>query len=150
MKKLTSQTLLILILSMAIFCQNENNQPKLIEEFEFIPTSHWFNFLYGVGGQLKDNPKLNLLIKVQGKQGKNIIYPFVWGARMKAHFVGNMNFDGRKIQVQNCDLYKEEINVQFFLVAADYTISECNEEIPSPEKTFFAQKQILRKSLLTC
>ena len=141
MKKFTSLTLIILTLSTTIFSQIESNQPKLIEEFGFIPTSHWFNFLYAIGVQLKDNQESNLLIKISGREGKNIIYPFTWGARMKAHFVGSMNFDERKIRVQNCDLFKEEIKVQFFLVPIGYIVSECNEDIPFPEKTFLLRNK---------
>ncbi len=135
MKRFISQFLVVLSLSTIVFAQDEKSQLRLIEEFGEIPTSHWYNFLYGIGQQYKDD-KSNLLIKTLGRTGKNIVRPFVWGARMKAHFVGNMNFDSKRIQVQNCDLDREEIKVQIFLVPVNYVVPECNNEIPIPKETF--------------
>ena len=117
-----------------LFAYSQNKLQLIAEYGAGLQTSSWYNFL---ASDIKEEYKTNnsrILLRIEG--GGAFLYPFMWGARMKAHLVGNLGFDSRNIQVQNCDLDGREIKAQFFLIPEKAIIPFCNDTIPVPQKTF--------------
>jgi hypothetical protein len=137
MRKIISQIFIVLLLAISFSAQSEIDKPKLVDEFGNIPMGDLLSRLDAFSNNLFKNEKSIALIKIYDgtKARKHFIFPYTWGATMKAHLVGNRKFDAERIRVQNCDLDKDDVRVELFLVPQNYTFPKCNDDLFVPKET---------------
>jgi len=137
MKKFISQMIVILIFTFGVFAQSQSQKPVLVDEFGNIPMGDLLGRLDVLGSELFKNEKSTALIKIYGgtKARKHFVFPYTWGAMMKAHLVTSRQFDAERIRVQNCDLDKDNVRVELLLAPQNYDFPKCNDELPVPKET---------------
>ena len=129
--------IVILIFTFGVFAQSQSQEIKLVDGFGNIPMGELLGRLDVLGSELLKNEKSIALIKIYGgtKARKHFIFPYTWGAFMKAHLVGGRTFDSERIRVKNCDLGIVDVRVELFLVPQNYNFPKCNDELPVPKET---------------
>jgi hypothetical protein len=137
MRKITLQILVVLFFSFRVFAQNETRMPILFDRFGDLPLGHLLSRLDALGWELHQNKDFAAFIKISGGRNarSDFIFPYTRGAIMKAYLVGSRKFAAERIRFQNCDLEKDDVIVELFIVPQNYDIPKCNDAVFVPDNT---------------
>lgn len=136
MKKFISQIIFVLTLSSIIFAQSDMRKFELLDEFRNIGMDEYLMRLDVLAMKTQErNDESIILMRITGgsKIHNNYSAPFVKGGIYQSYWASRGY--PKKTEIQHCDLVKEDILTQFFIIPPDSPIPECNEKIVIPNET---------------
>lgn len=132
MKNSISQILVVLFLVISISAQTEENKPKLVDEFGILSLDDLMARIDNLAVQVGNTPKSKALIRVYGGQGN---YSYVRGSVIKAIWINSHKYPPEKLLLQFCNVDKEPIRTEFFIVRENDKAEVCDENLTVPKET---------------
>ena len=135
MKKIASQILAVLLLTVSIAAQVEDNQPKLIDEFGFMPADELMARIDALANQIAATPNSRALIRVSGGQKNYFAFSYVYGSEISAYWSHSRKLPSAKLSIQFCDIGPQPGMVKFFVMRENDKTPVCNENLTAPPQT---------------
>ncbi|HEY0460723.1 MAG TPA: hypothetical protein VGC97_16415 [Pyrinomonadaceae bacterium] len=135
MKKLILHSLFVLVLAISISAQTEENKPKLIGEFGTMPLDEMRFRVGELTREVNKLPNSKALIKIYGGQEYSFTSAYVRGSLMKSIWGNFVKYPAEKLLIQFCNINKEPIRTEFFVVRENDEVEPCDENLIVPKET---------------
>jgi hypothetical protein len=135
MKRIFLTILIILFLPAAFFAQRTEQKYISFVETGRMSSEEIALYLDGLTNELGKNPNSKAHINIYGGSETFFSYPYIHGAVIKAYLKNNLKVPVEKFSIQFCNVNREAIRTQFFVLEANDKIEPCQENLTVPEKT---------------
>ena len=137
MKKLISQIIFVLILSVTIFSQGVEDKIELYDVFGNVAMGDYITRLDALATIIyESNGEKIGLIRVYGSSpDKDYAYAFQIISAYNTYVFKFRQYDSNWFRFQNCDLDAKTITTKIFLIPKDSETPKCNETIAVPQQT---------------
>jgi hypothetical protein len=133
MKKLISLVLVVSLFAVSIAAQE--NQPLLIDEFGSIPLGETMARIDQFAVVMANTPNSKALARIYGGQGESFVSAYVRGSVIKGYWNNSRRFPAERLSIQFCNINKEPIFTQFFIVRENDKVETCDENLTVPKET---------------
>jgi hypothetical protein len=136
MKKTAVQIVFVLIISISIFAQNEDQELILYDDTKDIPLKTMlYTSIGSVAYELSQNKELRFQINIYGGNADYFSGPYLYKAYISTQLKINYQVPAERFLVQNCNIHKEELRVRVYKVPKNVEFKTCQENFKTPAKT---------------
>lgn len=148
MRKLILQILTVLVFTTSVFSQTNSENPIIVDEFGLLPLDDLMVRLDAAVYELQNRNGDKLQIKIYGGDADYLARPYVFGSILEGFLKVNRKLSSERFFIEQCNVNKEDIRTQIYVVPQGGKLSKCDENLEIPTKTvlfnslYFYSKEI--------